>query len=105
MFSSRLPTDAEPNALTRQLAAMRSAGIDFAALTESNPTTAGIPYPAGLLESLADERGFRYEPHPLGLRSARIAVAADCARRGARVDPDHIVLTASSSEAYSWLFK
>src|SRR6185436_2603987 len=47
----------------------------------------------------------RYEPHPFGLPSARAAVAEDQARRGARVDPDHVVLTASSSEAYSWLFK
>jgi aspartate/methionine/tyrosine aminotransferase len=32
-------------------------------------------------------------------------VAADCRRRGAEIDPDCIVLSASTSEAYSWLFK
>jgi alanine-synthesizing transaminase len=74
-------------------------------LTESNPTHAGIPYPADLLAPLGHRRGLQYEPHPRGLASAREAVAADGARRGARVDPAHIVLTASTSEAYTWLFK
>ena len=45
-----------------------------------------------------------YAPEPRGLRAAREAVAADYARRGATVDPDAIVLTASTSEAYAWLF-
>ena len=54
---------------------------------------------------LPDARALRYEPHPFGLPSARNAVAADQRRRGARVDPAQVVLTASTSEAYSWLFK
>jgi aspartate/methionine/tyrosine aminotransferase len=47
----------------------------------------------------------RYEPHPFGLPSAREAVAHDCARRRVIVDPGNVVLTASTSESYSWLFK
>jgi alanine-synthesizing transaminase len=47
----------------------------------------------------------QYEPSPLGLPAARAAVAADQHRRGVDVDPAHVVLTASTSEAYSWLFK
>ena len=39
------------------------------------------------------------------MRSARAAVAADYGRRGLSIDPDRIVLTASTSEAYGWLFK
>ena len=93
------------NALTRALETLRAEGAAFVDLTESNPTRAGIPYPRGLLDSLADERATRYEPHPLGLPSAREAVAADQRRRGAQVDPAHVVLTASTSEAYSWVFK
>lgn len=91
--------------MTRAVQQLRAAGIGFIDLSESNPTQVGLPYPAGLLDALADERALRYEPHPLGLRSAREAVAGEFARRGARVDPDHLVLSASTSEAYSWLFK
>ena len=105
MFSRRLPPHAEPNALSRALDTLRAAGAPIADLTESNPTRAAIPYPGDLLASLADAEALRYEPHPFGLSSARDAVAEDQRRRGARVDPAHVVLTASTSEAYSWLFK
>jgi aspartate/methionine/tyrosine aminotransferase len=54
---------------------------------------------------MADTRALSYEPHPFGMPDARAAVAADCRRRGVAVDPAHVVLTASTSEAYSWLFK
>lgn len=105
MFSHRLPADVRPNALTQALDALRARDVPFMDLTESNPTRSGIPYPAGLLDSLGDTAALRYEPHPFGLSSARAAVAADQQRRGAVVTPDQIVLTASTSEAYSWLFK
>ena len=105
MLSRRLPPHARPNALSRAIVALRADGAAITDLTESNPTCAAIPYPDGLLASLAAAEALRYEPHPFGLPSARDAVAADQRRRGARVDPAHVVLTASSSEAYSWLFK
>lgn len=105
MFSARLPPHAETNRLTRALAALRERGDEILDLTESNPTKADLPYPADLLAPLADPRALRYEPHPLGLASARAAVAADQARRGVTIDPAHVVLTASTSEAYTWLFK
>jgi alanine-synthesizing transaminase len=105
MFSDRLPPYGETNRLTHALAALRARGAEVADLTQSNPTTADLPYPEDLLSPLASPRGLRYEPHPLGLRQAREAVAADQERRGASVDPAHVVLTASTSEAYTWLFK
>lgn len=105
MFSHRLPLRTDTNALTRALAAVRADGIAVVDLTETNPTRVGIPYPSGLLAPLADAAGLTYDPHPLGLASARAAIAADIARRGVIVNPDHITLTASTSEAYSWLFK
>ena len=105
MFSRRLPTHDQTNALTGAVEALRAAGTRFVDLTESNPTRAGIPYPDDLLQPLADARGLRYEPRPFGLESARAAVAADQCRRGAVVDAGQVVLTASTSEAYSWLFK
>ena len=91
--------------MSRAIEGLRAKGSPITDLTESNPTRAGIPYPNGLLAPLAGVEALRYEPHPLGLPSARVAVADDQRRRGARVDPAHVVLTASTSEAYSWLFK
>lgn len=105
MFSRRIPPRLEPNTLARAVAALRARGEAIVDLTDSNPTRAGIPYPDGLLAPLAGAASLRYEPHPFGLPSARAAVAADHTRRGIVVDPAHVVLTASTSEAYSWLFK
>ena len=105
MFSRRIPTHDQTNALTGAIGALRAAGTPFVDLTESNPTRAGIPYPDNLLAPLADDRALRYEPQPFGLDSARAAVAADQRRRGAVVGAGQVVLTASTSEAYSWLFK
>ena len=104
-LSSRVPPGAARNELTRSLARVRAAGASVADLTESNPTRVELPYPASLLAPLGQSRGLLYEPAPLGMPEAREAVAADQRRRGATVDPDDVVLTASTSEAYSWLFK
>ncbi len=104
MFSRRLPPHADLNALTEALARRAGRGpvVD---LTESNPTRARIAYPPDLLRGLSAPEASRYEPHALGLPSAREAVAHDHRRRGITIDPAHVVLTASTSEAYTWLFK
>jgi aspartate/methionine/tyrosine aminotransferase len=103
--SSRLPRESAPNALSLAVDALRRSGTSYIDLTESNPTRAGISYPGDLLRSLSAPDALRYQPHPLGLASAREAVAADHARRGAHVDPGQVVLSASTSEMYAWLFK
>ena len=54
MFSNRLPAHAEINALSQAVESVRRAGADIIDLTQSNPTLAGIGYPANLLERLAD---------------------------------------------------
>jgi aspartate/methionine/tyrosine aminotransferase len=104
-FSARLPSALEPNALSRLVARLRTAGDSWIDLTETNPTAVGLPYPADLLEPLADPLGICYRPEPTGLPSAREAVAIEYARRGIQMSPDAIVLTASTSEAYALLFK
>jgi aspartate/methionine/tyrosine aminotransferase len=58
-----------------------------------------------MLTPLADPKGLVYEPSPFGRLEAREAISRDYARRGIQVAADHIVLTASTSEAYSALFK
>jgi alanine-synthesizing transaminase len=105
MLSRRLPPHADTNALSRAIAARRAAGRTIVDLTESNPTRAGFQYPPDLLRPLASDAALRYQPHPYGLASARAAIARDHVRRGVAIDPDHVVLAASTSEAYTWLFK
>jgi aspartate/methionine/tyrosine aminotransferase len=74
-------------------------------LTASNPTLAGFEYPDDILAPLADARALRYDPQPLGHIDARRAVARDYERRGVLVPAERVVLTASTSDAYSVLFK
>ena len=105
MFSRRLPSELRTNRLSAAVSARRAAGRGFIDLTLSNPTAAGIPYPEDLLAPLAAAEGMRYAPEPFGLRAAREAVAVDYARCGTSVAPERIVLTSSTSEAYSLLFK
>lgn len=104
-FSGRLPSSLASNRLAAAVAARRASGAPLIDLTASNPTAAGFEYPADLLAPLASPRNVRYEPEAAGLAEARAAVAADFARRGSIVVPSNIVLTASTSEAYGYLFK
>jgi alanine-synthesizing transaminase len=105
-FSSRVPDRFAPNLYTETLARLRQAGEPILDLTISNPTRAGISYPTEqILEALADPRAARYEPDARGLFASREAVARWYALRGVDVDPARIVLTASTSEAYAYLFK
>jgi alanine-synthesizing transaminase len=105
MFSSRVPADRHVNRVTAAVAAHRRSGRPLLDLTATNPTTVGLAYPADTLEPLAAASGLTYAPEPLGVFAARQAVANDYARRGITVAPSRIVLTASTSEAYSVLLK
>lgn len=105
MPSHRLPSDLTLNAAARTLEALRRRGITVLDLTNANPTRAALRYPGDLLAALAAPAALVYEPQPFGMASAREAVAEDFRRRGLDVSPARIVLTASTSEAYAWLFK
>jgi len=98
----RTPPDLTPTAWARARAARGAVPYD---LTVSNPTQCGFTYPDGLLDPLSDPAALQYRPDPKGLLSAREAVAREYAARGVTIDPERIVLTASSSEAYGFLFK
>jgi hypothetical protein len=105
VLSRRTRWDRTPNRLSRLLERKRREGARLIDLTETNPTRVGLDPPVDLLAPLAGAENLRYEPEPLGLPQARAAVSADFARRGATVSPDSIVLTASTSEAYAFVFK
>jgi aspartate/methionine/tyrosine aminotransferase len=105
MFSTRLPARLESNAVSRAVGRARASGRALIDLTLSNPTRAGIDYPPDLFHTLARPDASVYCAQPFGLETAREAVAADFARKGVSVSADRIVLTSSTSEAYSFLFK
>jgi hypothetical protein len=105
MFSSRFHWDFRPNRLTTLLAEKRRAGARVLDLTESNPTLARIAYPPEIVRAFEDIRALLYEPSPAGLPDAREAVVRYYAARGREIVAGRILLTASTSEAYAYLFK
>lgn len=106
MFSSRFKWNLETNQLARLIEEKKQAGVKLLDLTESNPTRAGFVYPTTeILSALAQPQALRYEPNPRGLESARQAIAEYYQTRGQAIAAERIFLTASTSEAYSWLFK
>ncbi len=105
-FSKRIHWDLAENDLARALARKRAQGIPILDLTESNPTRAGLPYPASeIRRSFDDDALLRYVPDPRGGKAARETVSRYYRERGAEVLLDDIFLTSSTSEAYGYLFK
>jgi aspartate/methionine/tyrosine aminotransferase len=85
---------------------LAASGASLLDLTESNPTRAGLVYAGeAIAQAFAAPGMLRYEPEAFGLHAARAAVAKHYAARGIAVDPADVLLTASTSEAYSFLFK
>jgi alanine-synthesizing transaminase len=105
MFSSRTDWLLTPNRLTRQLEERRREGLPVLDLTESNPTRCGFAPDREILKSLQDPRSLIYEPDPHGLLRARRAVCEYYAARGVDVRPEQVFLTASTSEAYTYVFR
>ena len=106
MFADRTNWNLEPNRLSEALARHRAAGKPLIDLTASNPTECGFTYDREkILSALADPRSLSYEPEPKGLLAAREAVAGYYADRGDRVATSDMLLTTSTSEAYSFVFR
>jgi alanine-synthesizing transaminase len=105
MFASRTGWALAPNRFSAALERHRGSGREALDLTESNPTRCGFVYDRSLLSALADRRGLAYDPHPKGLHAAREAVCGYYRQRGAEIDPEQIILTASTSEGYSFIFR
>lgn len=104
MFSDRTAWITRPSPLSVAIAERRALPglID---LTASNPTAVDLPPLAPeLIAALADPSVALYDPDPAGPLTARAAVAAHYASLGYAVDPEHLRLSASTSEAYGWLF-
>lgn len=106
MFSSRTSWSHEKNALTQLLEEKQRRGEPIIDLTLSNPTVASFNTDANqILLPLADPSSLIYAPHPFGLEIARNAIAEFYRRQAVSIDPANILLTSSTSEAYSYLFR
>jgi len=104
-FSQRTNWNTEESALARAHRLRVQAGLPIADLTASNPTRCGFAYPADLLHALTSPGALDYDPQPRGSLRARQAVCRYYADHGAPVRPEQVVLTTSTSEAYSFLFR
>ncbi len=104
-FSQRTAWNTEESALARAHRLRLKAGLPIADLTASNPTRCGLDYPEDLLQALTHRQSLDYDPQPRGVLTAREAVCRYYADTGAMVRPEQVVLTTSTSEAYSYLFR
>jgi alanine-synthesizing transaminase len=105
VFAERTNWNLEANPLSEANARHRASGKPLLDLTISNPTECGFEYDRrAILEALANPASFAYDPDPRGLLSARQAVATYYVGRGVEVPVDGIILTTSTSEAYSFVF-
>ena len=108
MFSHRTSWKLTQNALTRAIEEARQAGVNLLDLTTSNPTRAGLKYDSeNLLAAFSNDKALDYDPQSKGLLSAREAVAEYYRQEHDifQLDPERIILTTSTSEAYSYIFR
>jgi alanine-synthesizing transaminase len=105
-FSTRTNWNLAENDLTVAVREAYSSGAELFDLTVSNPTSCGFSYDAEvLLKPLGQLEAMHYEPDPLGMATARAAVAQYYRDAGAEIAIERICLTTSTSEAYSFLFR
>jgi len=108
MFSQRTDWKLTPNRFTEAQQEMRAAGMEVLDLTVSNPTRAELHYDEeAIMQALINPAALDYDPQPKGLRAAREAVASYYRKQHEEfdVDPESVVLTTSTSEGYSYVFR
>lgn len=104
-FSNRTGWNTEESDLAHAHRLRLQAGLPVADLTASNPTRCGFSYNPEWLAALANPKALDYDPQPRGSLSARQAVCDYYASHEVSIDPSQIILTTSTSEAYSFLFR
>jgi alanine-synthesizing transaminase len=106
MFASRTNWNLKPNRLAEALEQQKASGRRLLDLSASNPTECGFKYDApAIMRALCAPASLQYHPDPKGLKSARQAVCDYYVEHGERVAIDDLLLTASTSEAYSFIFR
>lgn len=105
-FAQRSAWDLAASETARALEEARATGQAICNLTASNPTVAGFEYnEPGIIAALSVPAVFDYDPDPRGILQAREAVCAYYAGHAAPLQPNQLILTTSTSEAYSYLFR
>jgi alanine-synthesizing transaminase len=106
MFAERTLWNLKTNRLSESLARLRAAGERVLDLTASNPTECGFKYDgASILKAFINPASLKYHPDPRGLTLARQAVCDYYGGRGEKVALEELILTTSTSEAYSFAFR
>ena len=106
IFSKRTDWNTSQNNLSAILDFLKKSGTSVCDLTVSNPTRCEISYPGNvLLDAFSDKRNLIYDPDPRGLRDARRAVIDYYAAQAVNLSEDQVFITASTSEAYGFLFR
>ena len=106
MFAGRTNWNLTTNKLTQALAGHRASGREVLDLSVSNPTECGFRYDQkAIMRALCSPASLEYHPDPKGLEQARRAVAGYYEGRGGMVKPEEIILTTSTSQAYSYVFR
>jgi len=108
MFSHRTDWKLTPNRFTQVQEEVRAAGMEILDLTISNPTRSDLHYDEeAIMQAMIQPGALEYDPQPKGLRSAREAVTNyyRTQHEEFEIDPESIVLTTSTSEGYSYVFR
>ena len=112
MLSSRLPKDLSPSPFFAELERVKASakkdaegGLSFIDMTVSSPVKTGLPVDLNAAVESARSGFGCWNPDAAGWTSAREAVVEYYRERGGNFTAGQIILTASTSEAYSVLFK
>lgn len=106
MFANRTNWNLTPNRLSEALARNRQSGKTLLDLSASNPTECGFQYAShAIMRALCSPRTIEYHPEPRGLETARRAISAYYGEKSRKVSPEKIILTTSTSEGYSFVFR
>jgi aspartate/methionine/tyrosine aminotransferase len=107
MFSRRTDWKLTHNRFTEAQLEIEKNGRKLLDLTVSNPTRVGVEHDRQILQSLLNPEAMDYDPQPKGLLSAREAVANYYQEqyKGIHFDPESLILTTSTSEGYSYVFR
>ncbi len=105
-FAQRTGWEMLQNEITSQLDGLHRSDTPIIDLTESNPTRCGFLYPQDkILKLLSSSNNMLYDPSPSGNREAREAVVRYYRSKNINISPEQIFLCASTSEAYTFLFR
>ena len=106
MFAERTNWNLTGNRLSEAVSRHRASGKRLFDLTASNPTECGFQYDSdSILAALRNPAALRYEPNPQGLERTRLAVSEYYSAHGAAISVKDMILTSSTSEAYSFVFR